>query len=630
MAIVYLTPEDLTLTQTNEVLGFLNSVQTAEEIAERIEIPDELDVGLRVGQHILDHRNQLPNGYTDLTQLMDVYQVGPERFTEIVSVVLGIPLPQHSPKTLNALIQRALADQLKSLPRQPATTTADKYRIQIMPPTDTPWLGQEITLGIKVIALTTQQPVANLPVSFESSDMWLSTQFGYEIREGQVISSRTATDGSVRLRLRNILDEPLTVDQFSALQDALRRLDTSAPAPRDMREQLQQLMNEYEDVRNKNLRSAIDIVYRTSGRHLTESLNLRDNMYQWHFHSGLLRVYLNADTQPLTIPQPIADATADQVGIYHIAWKLWLMPWYQIYLDQLSGNNLQQTFVEAKERIGTEAGVTAEILGHAYRYVATKKGLVGEALGKQVIDKEIQRFLAREITSFPAQSQRSMFPSLLLAGNTIGSTNTGTLALVNQTRADVEVILDERLGDNVFNADEIFSSLNQLSSRVDGLDSQFQTQDTRFGELQLEVNDMRGDMETLDAKVVTAQNDIVTINGELQRIDSNVLQLDANFLQVSNDFEQLELDLGNLDSSVKELDTRVGRLGTDVSRVDTSLQGIETTVAGVNTNVQQLDSQFSGLNTELTTLNRNAVLKTDITRDSQGKLLDIRTKPIRG
>ena len=62
--------------------------KTAEEIAEAVEIAHERDVGVRVAQRILDRREKL-GGFTSLQQVADVPQVGPERFTEIVTTVGG-------------------------------------------------------------------------------------------------------------------------------------------------------------------------------------------------------------------------------------------------------------------------------------------------------------------------------------------------------------------------------------------------------------------------------------------------------------------------------------------------------------------------------------------------------------
>jgi archaellum component FlaC len=596
--IVYLTPEDLSPAQTSEVLAFLNSAKSAQEIADRVEIPGELDVGLRVGQRILDHRAQLPDGFANLTQLMDVNQVGPERFTEILATILGIALPGFSLDGLDDLVRREVAAQLKNV--VPPVTAAEQYRITVQPPQTLPWLGQEITLTLKVTAAASGKPVANLPVSVESSDMWIGTQFGYDVREGQVVSSRTATDGSMRVRLRNLFVERLTMDQLGALQEALRSLDASAPAPRDMRAQLVLLVSLYEDLRNKNLRTAMDIVYQSTGRHLTDTLNQQDHLYEWSHHSGLLRIYLDADTQALQQSAVIANATAAEVGIYHVAWKQWLMPWYQVYQEQLSGSDLQQSFLVAKQRIDSEAGLTAEILGQAYRFVAEKNGLVGEALGKKVIDREIQRFLAREISTLPATTQLSMYPSLLLAGNTINSADTGTLALVNQSRADIEGVLDQRINDTVLNNDEILGSIGTLNTRVDQLDNQVLTQGNDFGELQLQVTGIRGDIDTLDSNLIGVQGNIGQINSRLDVIDTNVLDLDLVFQRVTKDFDQLEVDFGRIGSTVDTLNKSFTQLDTEVQRIDADLTKVIIDIPRIDAEVLRVSADVQGVNAGLT------------------------------
>lgn len=597
MPIVYLTPEDLGPAQTIEVLAFLNGAQSAQEIADRVEIPGELDVGLRVGQRILDHRAQLPDGFVNLTQLMDVNQVGPERFTEILATILGIPLPGFSLDRLDDLVRREVAAQLKSV--APRAAAAEQYHISVQPPQTLPWLGQEITLTLKVTVAASGKPVANLPVAIESSDMWIGTQFGYDVREGQVVSSRTATDGSIRVRLRNLFDERLTVDQLGALQEALRSLDAGAPAPRNMRAQLVQLVGLYEDLRNKNLRTAMDIVYRSTGRHLTDTLNQQDNLYEWRYHSGLLRVYLDADMQPLRQSAVIANATAAEVGIYHVAWKQWLMPWYQVYQEQLSGSDLRQSFLVARQRIDSEAGLTAEILGQAYRFVAGKNGLIGEALGKKVIDREIQHFLAKEIATLPVTTQLSMYPSLLLAGNTINSADTGTLALVNQSRADMEIVLDQRINDTVLNNDGVLSAIDTLNTRVGQLDSQVLTQGNDFGQLQLQVSGMRGDIDTLDSNLIGVQGNIGQINTRLDVIDTSVLDLGLGFQQVTEGFNQLELDFGLIGSSVNTLNENFSQLDAEVQGVDASLEQITADIGLIGSGLTQMNGDVKGINSGL-------------------------------
>lgn len=82
----YIKPQDVSPQDAQKVLNFLNSVQSAEEIDKAVEIPDERDVGIRVGQRILDRRKELGN-FTNLQQIADIPQIGPERFTEIVTTL---------------------------------------------------------------------------------------------------------------------------------------------------------------------------------------------------------------------------------------------------------------------------------------------------------------------------------------------------------------------------------------------------------------------------------------------------------------------------------------------------------------------------------------------------------------
>lgn len=527
---------------------------------------------------------------------------------------------------------------------------AEQYRIAVLPPAAVPWLGQEIAVTLRITSAASQRPVANLPVSLESSDMWISTPFGFEVREGRAVDSRTGTDGSVRLRLRTVFDERLTVDQFDALNESLRALDSDAAAPGDMREQFLELARRYEDEHNRHLRSAIDIVYRSMGRRLTETANSQDHLHQWQFHTGLLRIYLAAAAQPGAGSAPVVDATAAQVGIYRVSWKQWLMPWHQLYLERLSDSGLGQGFAEARERHESEAGLTADILGQAYRFVAGQSGLVGEVLGKRVIDREIRNFLAREISSLPAESRRSMFPSLSMAGNSIRTTDTGTLALVNQTRADVEGTMDERISDVTMRNDE---ALGRIGSHVDQLDTRLGRQDGRFSELQSHFDNLRGDLGSLGTGLAEVRGSVTRVTRALEGIDGRVLELNArvgdvggaverlgtNFSEVTRSVETLneslrrvDRNVGRVEDGLRRLDndlgtvkTNLGSVQTDLGKVQTDVRALDNRTAAVDRNVSSLNAQIGNLDDRVTNLSSKALLTTDIKRDARGRFVDIRT-----
>jgi|TARA_Y100000310_G_scaffold344183_1_gene455596 hypothetical protein len=92
----HIKPEDVSQQDAQSVLNFLNIARTAEEISAAVDIPDERDVGSKVAQRILDRRKAL--GYfSKLQQVADVPQVGPERFTEIVTSLRGTETEEASP-----------------------------------------------------------------------------------------------------------------------------------------------------------------------------------------------------------------------------------------------------------------------------------------------------------------------------------------------------------------------------------------------------------------------------------------------------------------------------------------------------------------------------------------------------
>ena len=66
-----------------KVLSFLNTVQTADELAGAVEFKGERDVGIQVARSILDRRARL-GGFRNLDQLAASPQVGKVRFSQIV------------------------------------------------------------------------------------------------------------------------------------------------------------------------------------------------------------------------------------------------------------------------------------------------------------------------------------------------------------------------------------------------------------------------------------------------------------------------------------------------------------------------------------------------------------------
>jgi hypothetical protein len=79
-------PKDVKPEEAERVLSILNAAEEAHQLADIIEIPGRRDVGISVASSILDRRNQL-GGFRSLSELADVPQVGPVRFSQIITAL---------------------------------------------------------------------------------------------------------------------------------------------------------------------------------------------------------------------------------------------------------------------------------------------------------------------------------------------------------------------------------------------------------------------------------------------------------------------------------------------------------------------------------------------------------------
>jgi len=77
-------PKDVDLARAKRILRFLNNVGSASELARAVGIIGERDLGLKVAERILSQREMLGK-FTELQQVIDIDQVGPDRFTDIIT-----------------------------------------------------------------------------------------------------------------------------------------------------------------------------------------------------------------------------------------------------------------------------------------------------------------------------------------------------------------------------------------------------------------------------------------------------------------------------------------------------------------------------------------------------------------
>ena len=136
----YLTPEEISANHARQVLDFLNQAQDARTIAEAVEFPRELDVGMRVAQRILTRRAEL-NGFRTLDELYAVPYVGPERFTEIVVSLSGA----RPPRVVGAISRAEFAELRRTIDLLRSLVEGG-VRARLWSLQGSIWLGQSATL----------------------------------------------------------------------------------------------------------------------------------------------------------------------------------------------------------------------------------------------------------------------------------------------------------------------------------------------------------------------------------------------------------------------------------------------------------------------------------------------------
>lgn len=621
MPLVYLTPDDVTAEQTAAVLDFLNQAQTAEEIAERIEFENELDVGIGVGQRILVHREQLGGAFTTIQQVMDVPYVGPERFTEIVAALNNLSLEGLSSgfatsPDLNSLVA---AEVTRQLDQSSIGHGSSRYRVSLGVPDRSFYLGEEIPLRLQIFDRLDNRPVANLAVTIEADNMQMTTAFGLQVSHGSVLDRTTSSDGSLPFRIRFDLGETLSGDQQTVLHDMLRRLDNNAPSPIAIASQFSDLIDFYQEPRNADFRNAVDIMYANRREQLSDSINPQDFLNQWPVRPSLLRVYLAHSQRNQAV---VEDITTQQIGIFVINWKEWLLPWYQFFQNRLNSNGLQADFINDKNRMNSENAISAQILSRSYNFVANQSGRIGEALGKQVVDREIRHFLANEIDDYDSATQRNLFPSLVVASNNISATNTGALAVIDQNRVDVERSVDQRINGAI--SGELGGSLDNINARLDTLDSDISSINTQLPNL----DSLNSRLDAIDNNISGISTNLALLNNDVGRIDGQLGTLNTQFNSLDSSFNQLELDLqdirgdfGTIQTDINQLSQDLSATNTQVGSIRTDLTNTQTQMVTLNNDVQRVGGQVSMIDNRVSTIDNSMELREGLRRDSSGRII---------
>lgn len=458
MPIVYLEPGDLSVVQAQQVLDFLNRATSAVQLGRDIEFPAEPDIGVKLGQRLLDARAALGGAFTAITQIRAVRLIGPERFTEICVAALGLH-PQRWVEVFYAGSPMAVASEtglVVSLDARPQPA----------------WLGQALALTLRVADLG-GVPRAGVVVTLQTGAGALVWMYGFSRIEGEAITVLTGADGTAEIELVRPPSEPLSDLQQAALDNALASLDVNAPDPIKLEADFRALAAVYLLERSYNLRRAIDIHVRDRREAMLASINPGTWRFTWPVDSVLVQADALA---------PGGGGSAVARAVVAVQWKNWVGAWLEFFGDALrEAAGLDQKFGQALGRAGS-AEVLVDLLGEAQRFVADQSGRTAQWLGQKTIDAAVAKVVSSDLESVQPAAREAVLTQLEVASREVSPTTLGSFTLVRSTRkelagtlADIGALSAARLA----RAEALVAEVDTKAARVETLAAEIQRASTQ-------------------------------------------------------------------------------------------------------------------------------------------------------
>lgn len=493
MPIVYLEPGDLAPDQAQRVLDFLNRAQSAKQLGRDIEFPDEPDIGVRLGQRLLDARAALGGSFSDIRQVRAVRLIGPERFTEICVAALGLD------------VRRWVELFYGGAPLAPQAETGLAVSMALLP--QPAWLGQPLALSVSVRDQGGSARMG-MPVAVHTGLGRLVAMYGFSRIEGEAVTVITGADGSADLELVVEPSEPLSQIQQSALEHALGGLDANAPDPQKIAAGLDVMVETYLQERSYNLRRAVDVWVRDQRDAMVDPINPSRWAFAWPQRSVLLQAdVLAADGGGSSLARAVATAT----------WKNWVGAWLLALDAQLRrSGKIDQALASASR--GADAQLLGRLLGEAQRFVAAQPGQSAEWLGRKQVQTAVRDLVAGNLSDLAIDAQADLLTQLEVAAVDVRPTSLGSYTLVSQTRKALVKEIDKIPRLQAGQLDQ----LAQLQGLATEIDRKAALIDAQARQIEALAATVRGDRETLTRQIAVFDQQRLQIGARLDGLQTDL------------------------------------------------------------------------------------------------------------
>ena len=560
MADIYLAPQDVNRLDAEAVLRFLNRAESAQEIADRIEIPGERDIGIKLGERLLHARAQLNGTFENLGQIYAIALIGPERFTEIVVTLTGKTALQVLNTVAPGSADSAVADLtrqlagLRQLIQESQQVNQSVYHLELRTVEKTPYLGQIVKLKLRVVDRLSNVSQANMPVTLETNWGQLRYSKGYRVQNGTVINARTGVDGQLTCQLHTPTCEPLTGSQQTELSSALAKLDEEALVPADIEAGFQYLIGLYQHPLNHDLRAAMDIHYKSRQERLLDTVNRSAALHAWNYEQALVRVYLHPSEKE-------EKATVLAMAALALEYRDWLLPWYQVYKNGLSDKGeLNKALQRALNYSTEEKGLTSQMLSNMQTFIAGQNGLLGERVAQQVSQEVVTDFLTDKLDNLSDSSRTTLLTLLREAPSSIRAGSTGQIGVASQ--AAIEVSRKEGILD-------MAASLNKATDQLDLVQKDISVINSRVSSM--ETITSTHNFAQLSEDILTFNKNYSSFQNSYSTFASQLTQLDARFIQFDNELTSFSKIVADFNTTKDLLVTNV------IEGVNAALHTLEST-----------------------------------------------------
>ena len=619
MATVYLEPQDLTPAQAARVLTLLNGAASAQALAAAIEIPGEIDIGVRLAQRLLDARAALGGRFTDLGQVRAVRLIGPERFTEICAAALGLDPRRWITQLGNFTDRQAeLEARLARLAALADGTLAQREgaRLDLTAQPQPLWLGQALDVRL-VCTDAAGRPLPGRRVTVTTSTGTLEVAFGYAVTRAAGVAVRTGADGSARLTLRLTPPDGLTAEQQALLEGALDTLDPQAESAADLGPALAALAQVYTRERAGTLRAALDLYARQYRAVFVDRLNFGGAGVAFPLETSVLRADLHGSDSAASLAHAVCVA-------HH---RNWVGAWLDALGEYVAGRAaLDAAFGDAARRGATGQRLVDDLVAEAQVYIAGLPGIAAQWAAQRRVDTAMQRYLARETANLDLPTRQGLFAQLTDAARQITPESRGTLAAVAQVKAELGTRIEQVGGISGALADEMRGLRTEVVARAEDVSRTAATVAQQAAQVQADRAAVNADRQRVDTRTAEFDTRYATFTTQYQDFDTRYRDFTADYDSFQADYTQFRTDAAALDTRIAGAETDINRLeaqsatlGQRVNTLDAQTATLNQRVATLDTRTTTLNQQVGALDTRTTTLNQQVTTlstqNTALTRD---------------